>query len=189
MAVPQLRQGGIEVPPVLIAWCGARTGVQLPTEPVRVDVVCGVAAAKIWRDVLSKASIVPRRDGIDQVRARMREQAAQTAVQDLSDPSPPTLGAEYYWTAAATAFATALGLLGGHLRLAAAAGRRRRRLRVRGRRRGGRCRVSQVGRAALTRIGLAGRSWLVRRPPGCVEAIDEIAERSESRRSIVQMWQ
>lgn len=77
-----------------------------------VDVVYGVAAAKVWRSRAASAPAVLQQDEINEIWSRLRSQAVKTDEQDSAEPSPPTL-ARLYWTGFAAVFAAALGVLGG----------------------------------------------------------------------------
>ncbi|MGH8861476.1 MAG: nuclease-related domain-containing protein [Jatrophihabitantaceae bacterium] len=113
--IPQLRRDESQVRAVLFVWGGGRTGADLPARPVRVagvDVVYGVAAAKVWRDALAEMPGALSDGDIDDAWERIRKQAAKTDEQDAADPPPPTL-ARLYWTAAATGFAAVIALLAG----------------------------------------------------------------------------
>ena len=170
--IPQLRHDESRVRAVLFVWGGGRTGADLPARPVRVagvDVVYGVASAKVWRDALADVPANLSNEDIDDVWARIRKQAAETDKRDAADPLPPTL-ARLYWTAAATGLAAVVGLLAGIYALRLPGGG------VTGfwvcsRRRGGRSRGAKVGGVAISGVGLADRRRLLRRPPGGVGAV------------------
>ena len=113
--IPQLRHDESRVRAVLFVWGGGRTGADLPTRPVRVagvDVVYGVAAARVWRDALADLPAVLSNGDIDEVWTRIRKQAATTDERDAADPPPATL-ARLYWTAVATGLAAIVGVLAG----------------------------------------------------------------------------
>lgn len=115
LAIPQLRRRQGSVRPVLFLWGGGRTGGRQATEPTNVDgvdVVYGVAAAKVWRSRAASAPALFDQDETSAIWSRLRSQAAKTDEQDSAEPSPPTF-ARLYWTAASTAVAAIVGLLGG----------------------------------------------------------------------------
>jgi hypothetical protein len=71
--IPQLRHDEGQVRAVLFVWGDGRTGADLPARPVRVagvDVVYGVAAAKVWRDALADMPAALSNGDIDDVWAR-----------------------------------------------------------------------------------------------------------------------
>ncbi len=114
LATPQLRREG-SGRPVLFLWGGGQTSGRQPAEPTNVDgvdVVYGVAAAKLWRSRIASAPALFDQDEISEIWSRLRSQAAKTDEQDSAEPSPPTF-TRLYWTAFATVLAAVLGVLGG----------------------------------------------------------------------------
>ena len=149
--IPQLRHDESRVRAVLFVWGGGRNGADLPTHPVHVadvDVVYGVAAAKVWRDALADMPAALSNGDIDDVWARIRKQVAETDKRDAADPPPPTL-ARLYWTAAATGLAAIVGVLAGIYALRLPGGG-----------------VTGFGYAAVAAAaGLVARRWAVSRYP------------------------